>query len=51
MKEDNIKDSNEVEDPEQSREDDPMNGQTRKDYTLKTVKGKEMDRMPVSNCQ
>ena len=50
MVEDNSEDSNEDKDSKESREEDTVNGQTMKEYSLKTVKGKEMTRMLISFC-
>ena len=47
----NHKDDNKEEDPKESGEEDPVNGQTGKEYTPKTKKGKEMARMFISFCR
>ena len=38
------------EDPKESRQEDPVSGQTGKEYVPKTEKGKEMARILVSFC-
>ena len=50
MEDNDAKDNSKDEDPKESGEEDPMDSQTRKDYTPKTVKGKEMEWMLVSFC-
>ena len=47
---DDFNDDNE-EDPKESGEEDPVSGQTGKEYTPRTEKGKEMARMFVSFCR
>ena len=47
---DDFDDGNEYEDPKESGEEDPVNGQNRKQYTPKTKKGKDMARMLINFC-
>ena len=51
MKDNNAEDNGKDEDSKESGEEDPMNSQTGKDYTPKTVKGKEMASMHDSFCR
>ena len=51
MEDGDAEDNNNDEDPEESVEEDPLNSQTGKDYTPKTLKDKEMARMLVSFCR
>ena len=50
MVEDNSEDDNDNKDPKMSGEEDPVNGQTGKESTPKTMKGEEMERMFNSFC-
>ena len=50
MKDEDTEGNNNEGNPKESREEDPMDGQTGKDNTPKTVKGKETARLLVSFC-
>ena len=51
MRGSNHKDSSKEEDPKESAEEDPVSGQTGKEYTPKSKNGKEMTKMHVSFCR